>query len=259
VIPDSHVHPTGLCPVLFTVWGIPVTSYAAFMLLAVLAAVAWFRVEAKRTGCISPHGWTILWGALLFGSLGAKLLAAGLNAGRYSEFGFFQFLYSGRSILGGLLGGWIGVKLTKRLFGISTRQGNAIAPAAALGIAFGRLGCFFGSCCYGIPTAGPLGVDFGDGQRRHPTQLYEALFALGLFFYFSWRNSKRPRPGILFQEFLAAYLAFRFLIEFIRIEPHIWLGLTAYQILCVAGLFGLGLRLAFQSRVLNRSSRQDLT
>jgi phosphatidylglycerol---prolipoprotein diacylglyceryl transferase len=246
VIPDSHVARAGLCPVLFSVWGIQVHSYAAFMVLGVLAALVWFRVEVRNSRSYSPHGWKIICGALLFGSLGAKLLAAVLNSGQYSSFGFIQFLYSGRSILGGLIGGWLGVKLTKRIFGITSRQGNAIAPAAALGIAIGRVGCFLSSCCYGIPTTGPMGVDFGDGQRRHPTQLYEALFALGLFIYFSWRNKQQPRPGILFQQFLGCYLAFRFLIEFIRIEPRIWLGLTAYQILCALVLLAMALRSGFR-------------
>jgi phosphatidylglycerol---prolipoprotein diacylglyceryl transferase len=231
VIPDSHLPLLGLKPVLFSAFGLSITSYAVFMLLGILAAVGWHWHASRSSMELHQHSWTIILGALFFGSLGAKLMASILYVSEHGSFGFTQFLYSGRSIIGGLLGGWFGVKAVKRWFGITTRHGNTIAPAAALGIAIGRIGCFLGSCCYGQPIASRFGVDFGDGQLRHPTQLYEALFALALFFYLRWRSLGRPTPGILFKQFLIAYLSFRFLIEFIRIEPKICLGLSIYQVL----------------------------
>ena len=200
------------------------------MLLGVGAAVGWYLWLARRLGQASPHSWTILLSALFFGSLGAKLMSVALVAGQYPTFGFIQFLYSGRSIIGGLLGGWLGVVLVKRVLGLRARQGNLIAPAAALGIAVGRIGCLLGSCCYGKPTSLPVGIDFGDGQFRHPTQVYEALFALGLFIYFNLENAKHPAPGILFQRFLLAYFSFRFLVGFLRTEPDCWLGLGVFQL-----------------------------
>jgi prolipoprotein diacylglyceryltransferase len=230
VIPDSHNPLIGLRPVLFSILGFQVTSYAFFMLLGVAAAIGWYVYESRKTGPANPHSWTIILSALFFGSLGAKLMAVALNAGHYSSFGLMQFLYSGRSILGGLIGGWIGVRLVKWWFGITTRHGNAIAPAAALGIAIGRLGCLLGSCCYGKPTTLPWAVDFGDGVSRHPTQVYETVFAVALFVYFSKENRKNPAPGILFKRFLVAYFGFRFLVEFIRIEPQCCLGLSVFQV-----------------------------
>ncbi len=234
MIPDSHLPLAGLRPVLFSVGGVAVTSYAFFMLLGLAAAVLVFWQQSRTRGPSTPHAWTIILSALLFGSLGAKLMAVALHAREYRPFGLMAFLYSGRSIIGGLIGGWAGVKLAKAWFGIATRHGNAIAPAAALGIAIGRIGCFLASCCYGKPTASFLGVNFGDGQHRHPTQLYEALFALGLFCYFMRANARHPAPGALFQQFLLAYLGFRFLIEFIRVEPPACLGLTVFQVVCLA-------------------------
>jgi len=229
VIPDSHIPLVGLHPVLFSIGGMAVTSYAFFMVLGIVAAIGWFRHQSRLEGPADPHSWTIILSALFFGSLGAKLMAVALSAGRYPSFGVIQFLYAGRSIVGGLIGGWFGVKLVKRVLGIHTRHGNAIAPAAALGLAVGRLGCLLGSCCYGKPTTGLIAVDFGDGQRRHPTQLYEALFDLALFAWLVRANRRHPPPGRLFRHFLFAYFSFRFFIEFIRAEPVVWLGLTVYQ------------------------------
>lgn len=231
MIPDSHLPLVGLRPILFSIHGIPITSYSVFMVLGVVAAVVCCRQQSRFVAPANPHTWTIILSALFFGSLGAKLMALALNARQYGSFGFIPFLYSGRSIIGGLIGGWFGVRLVKRLLGINTRLGNAIAPAAALGIAIGRIGCFLGSCCYGKPTTCLLGIDFGDGQLRHPTQLYESLFALGLFAYLARKNRQRPPPGLLFKQFLLAYFSFRFLIEFIRIEPPCCFGLTVFQLL----------------------------
>lgn len=239
MIPDSHACVAGIRPVLISFFGWEVASYSVFMTLGIAAAVLCYlrisRLQPQRT----PHSWTIIVSALFFGSIGAKLLSVCLTAGQYSSFGLMQFLYSGRSIIGGLIGGWFGVHIVKQALGIQTRHGNAIAPAAALGIAIGRLGCLLGSCCYGKPTQLPVGVDFGDGIPRHPTQLYESLFSLVLFVYFYAKNSKNPAPGILFRQFLAAYFVFRFVIEFIRVEPVLCFGLTVFQVLSLLVLAGL--------------------
>jgi len=55
----------------------------------------------------------------------------------------------------------------------------------------------------------PWGVNFGDGIPRHPTQLYEVLFALTLG-VFLWRRSKQPHTeGDLFRLFMVGYFSFR--------------------------------------------------
>jgi len=77
-------------------------------------------------------------------------------------------------------------------------------------------------------------VDFGDGQHRHPTQLYEAFYAFGLFAFFSLRNRTPQPPGLLFRQFVVAYLMFRFLVEFIRVEPRAVAGLSVFQVLSLA-------------------------
>jgi phosphatidylglycerol:prolipoprotein diacylglycerol transferase len=220
------------------------------MALGVLSAISWYFYESHKASGRDKHSWTIILSALFFGSLGAKLLTASIYVRQYDTFGFVQFLYSGRSIIGGLIGGWIGVVLAKRCFKIRSKHGNAIAPAAALGMAIGRLGCFLGSCCYGIPTTSWVGIDFGDGIRRHPTQLYEAIFDLGLFAYFSYRNRSPQPPGILFRQFLMAYFVFRVLIEFIRTEPRIYPGLSVFQVLSLImlGVLAWGMRKHYQTR-----------
>jgi phosphatidylglycerol:prolipoprotein diacylglycerol transferase len=239
VIPDTHRQLLGLRPVLFSFHGLEVSSYAVFMALGIGVALIYFWLNKPKPTNPERHAWVIIPGALLFGSIGAKLMALVLVSPQFGKLGWMQFLYSGRTIVGGLLGGWLGVMLLKKLLGIRSRYGNVIAPAACLGIALGRMGCFLGSCCWGKPTSLPIAINFGDGQLRHPTQIYEALFCLGLFIYLHLKNRCEQPPGSLFRQFLLAYFSFRFVIEFLRDEPVMLLGLTAFQVVSAVMVLAL--------------------
>jgi prolipoprotein diacylglyceryltransferase len=144
----------------------------------------------------------------------------------------------GKTIVGGLLGGWLAVELAKLLLHVRSRTGDLYAVPLCLGIAIGRIGCFLAGLAddtYGTATTLPWGVDFGDGIRRHPTQLYELVFLLllagALTVY-----ARRPHPqGQMFRIFMAAYLAWRFVVDFIKPQPHLG-GLDIIQWACLLGL-----------------------
>ncbi|HEY3418783.1 MAG TPA: prolipoprotein diacylglyceryl transferase family protein [Armatimonadota bacterium] len=224
----------GVLPVLFRVGGVAVPSYGVFMSLAVLTAALLYFWEARREGQPSTHGIILLLAALFGGGLGAKL-AVWLFEGReiLGALPDIRPLFSGRTIVGGLIGGVLTVELAKRVLGITTRTGHLFAPGLALAICIGRIGCFLGGCCYGVPT--PFtGVDFGDGIPRIPTQLIESAFALCLFVYLQTVKGRLKEPGRLFIHFMLAYFTFRFGIEFLRQEPRPYLGLTLAQVVSLA-------------------------
>jgi phosphatidylglycerol---prolipoprotein diacylglyceryl transferase len=112
------------------------------------------------------------------------------------------------------------------------------AVPLCVGIAIGRLGCFFAGLAddtYGKATTLPWGVDFGDGVRRHPTQLYEFLF-LAVLACVLWRWEKRPHgEGQVFRGFMAAYLGWRLVIDFLKPQPLV-AGMNWIQWACVVGL-----------------------
>jgi prolipoprotein diacylglyceryltransferase len=148
------------------------------------------------------------------------------------------YLMAGKTIVGGLIGGLLAVEFAKKWLGITRRTGDVFAVPLALAIAIGRIGCFLsgiGDETYGSETALPFGIDFGDGVRRHPTQLYEIGFLLLLAIYL-WLLSRKPhREGDLFKTFMVAYLGFRLVVDFIK--PGYFLGgLTAIQWACFAML-----------------------
>jgi prolipoprotein diacylglyceryltransferase len=220
--------------------GVPL--YSACVGLAVVVGVGLFLREIRKRGGVGEHNLVILLASLVGGVLGAKLPYVFWNVSLFLQ-GVRdpEILFSGRTILGGLLGGTLAVRLVKRHLGLHARRGDFMVPGIALGIVIGRIGCFLRGCCYGTVTTLPWGVNFGDGLTRHPTELYEAAVCLGWFIY-SCRQPK-TETGILFDRFMAAYFALRFLLEFIRVEPACFLGLTAFQMVClpVVGWFGLRL------------------
>jgi len=161
----------------------------------------------------------------------------------------------GKTIVGGLLGGWLAVEITKAFTGIKAQTGDLFAIPLCIGIAIGRIGCFLAGLpddTYGTPTSLPWGVDFGDGIRRHPTQLYEVVFLLALAWLLSQWSRRPHRPGILFRAFLAAYLAWRLLIDFLKPQPHI-AGMNVIQWACVAGLVALALGELMQTRAIEHA------
>ena len=154
-----------------------------------------------------------------------------------------HLLLGGRTWLGALLGGYLGVELAKRPLGIARSTGDGFALALPLGEAVGRLGCFFGGCCYGRPTTLPWAV-WQHAAWRHPTQLYSAAVALALF-ALMWRLRDRlPREGDLFKLYLFLYAAARFGLEFFRdhgpheplLSPAQWLCLAAMAVLAGYGV-----------------------
>ena len=84
----------------------------------------------------------------------------------------------------------------------------------------------------------PWAIDFGDGIPRHPTQLDEIAFLLVLAIVLT-RYNHRPHPeGATFRIFLAAYLAWRLAIDFLKPDPHI-AGMNMIQWASLAGLIAL--------------------
>ena len=109
------------------------------------------------------------------------------------------------------------------------------APALALGYAIGRCGCqLSGDGDYGKAWDGPWAMAYPDGtvptdQEVHPTPIYEAL-AMGIGAWVLWRLRDRFRSGILFALYLVYAGAERFLVEFLRRNDDVALGLTTAQL-----------------------------
>jgi len=183
--------------------------------------------------------WVVV-GAAIGGALGSKVLFWFEQPMLTLQFISDPFyLMAGKSIVGGLLGGLIGVEWTKRLVGEHRSTGDLFVLPLTLAMAIGRVGCFLTGLednTHGVPTTLPWGVNFGDGLARHPTQLYE-IVALAAIAAWALTHSRRSHTeGDLFKGFMILYLGFRLLVEFIKPDPSFYLGLTGIQVACLMGL-----------------------
>jgi phosphatidylglycerol:prolipoprotein diacylglycerol transferase len=209
-------------------------QYALCMVAAVVTGLLLARRTPAPSGLDGTQRLGLALGAFAGGMLAAKLpfllgdwpaLASGV-----------AWLDNGKTLLLGLVGGYLGVEIAKWALGIKTKTGDSFAVPVAAAVGVGRFGCWLAGCCYGLPTGLPWGVDFGDGLRRHPTQLYEAAFHLSAAVVLAWLQRRHLFRGQLIKLYFLAYFVFRFVTEFIRPEPRVALGLTMYQWLAVGSV-----------------------
>jgi phosphatidylglycerol:prolipoprotein diacylglycerol transferase len=235
-------------PILFDVAGFGVPSHEFFILLGVIAAAFVFFSETRRRGPVDERLLWIVAGTLLAGAIGARIGTSfryAVITGDATLTG--MLLRGGRSILGGLAGAYVGAIATKRFIGYPHRTGDLFAPAVAIGMAIGRIGCLL-SEQVGTPTSMPWGLALSDatlaripscpycvpGVRLHPSFIYEIAFHLAMFAILWWYLRPRPhREGELFKIYLLAYAIFRFLVEFVRGNSILALGLTGSQLFLI--------------------------
>jgi phosphatidylglycerol:prolipoprotein diacylglycerol transferase len=200
-------------------WLLAMPFYAAAYGIAVLA----FLWIARRRG-LDTEGVRLLMGAGLIGGLvGANLTQ------------LFAVGTPGKTIEGGIVGGFLTVVWMKRRLGIERPTGDLFALAIPAGEAVGRIGCFIGGCCYGKVTTAALAVH-DHGAFRTPTQLYLSVGALMTFGILVFLERKRilPENGLLYVQ-IALFCLTRFAVEFVRAGNVTQIGLTLAQLGCCAG------------------------
>jgi phosphatidylglycerol:prolipoprotein diacylglycerol transferase len=218
-----------------------VTSYGAMLLIALVIGWGWTRLRARGSG-IDPRHVDVM----------APLLVASGLAGAWAA---GAALGEGRMLWGGLIlavAAAIGYCLLNRLK--LGAIGDVFAPAIALSIGVGRVGCFMAGCCWGrVCVESPVAFHFPPGSfafEQHamaglisptataslpvyPVQLMEAAGAAALAIVLAKASSRRRVPGELFLRLGIAYPGLRFLVEFLRADNTAVHGLTPSQWVCV--------------------------
>jgi phosphatidylglycerol---prolipoprotein diacylglyceryl transferase len=229
-------------------------SLKTFGIFFALNFVAWGALLARRLREIGrPVDWSyeIVFAALIGGLIGAR----GYYLIQHHDTVTFGDVFSGSGLVwyGGLLGGTIAVLIWawRREF-LSLALLDMSAVGLALGYAIGRIGCqISGDGDYGKPSDLPWAMGYPDGTvptdpgvTVHPTPIYETL-AMGVVALVLWHMRDHVRPGVLFAGYLVLAGLERFLVEFLRRNDEVALGLTAPQFeslaLFVAGAVWLAL------------------
>jgi len=169
----------------------------------------------------------------------------------------FMIQHGGLVYYGGFLGAAVGATIYlvwKKL--PAWKILDILAPSAALGNIFGRIGCLLNGCCYGRACDLPWAIHFPadhetHGAGVHPTQIYDALLNLVLYLTLAWLFRRRKFDGQIFALYFIGYAICRSIAEIFRGDypaDHIHAGLlTSAQLLSVPILLG-GLALYFWRR-----------
>jgi phosphatidylglycerol---prolipoprotein diacylglyceryl transferase len=240
-------------------------TFGLMFALAFLAAGALIARRLDELG--RPIDWAYEMGLAAFvgGVVGSRLYYVVDNYDQVKD-DLLGNLLSGEGLVwyGGAIGGAIAVLLWAWYRGIlGLALLDLAAPALALGYAIGRCGCqLSGDGDYGKDWDGPWAMAYPDGtvptdQTVHPTPIYETL-AMGLGAYILWQLRDRFRAGILFALYLVYAGLERFLVEFVRRNEDVLLGLTQAQlesaVIAIAGLTWIVVAKRRQGTVL----REDL-
>jgi phosphatidylglycerol---prolipoprotein diacylglyceryl transferase len=239
VQPELHIGP-------LTLQTFGISFGAAFLVCGLVLAR-----RMKEIG--KPRDWAyeIIFAGLIGGLVGARVDYLAQNWDKVSH-DLLGNLFSGSGLvwLGGLVGGAIGVLIwawRKDFLGLTLL--DVAAVPLALGYAIGRIGCqLSGDGDYGIKSGLPWAMPYPKGTvpttvHVHPTPVYETL-AMGTIALVLWQLRDRFRPGVLFALYLVLSGAERVLIEFIRRNDDLALGLTLPQWISLAMIAAGGVWLA---------------
>ena len=235
----------------------PVTLQTFGICFAV-AFIAAGAVVWRRLGEIGkPVDWAYEMGfaALVGGLIGARLdyILENYNDVKHDLLGN---ILSGSGLVwyGGAIGGAIGVFLWAWWRGFLTPTLlDVAAPALAVGYAIGRCGCqLSGDGDYGKAWNGPWAMAYPNGtkptdQTVHPTPVYETV-TMGIVAVVLWQLRDRFTNGTLFALYLLLSGTERFLVEFIRRNSDVALGLTQAQLISLVMMIvgGVWLLIAFR-------------
>ncbi|NMR19493.1 prolipoprotein diacylglyceryl transferase [Cellulomonas fimi] len=226
-------------PVLFSVFGIDIQTYGVSKALAALLGAyllgrAFDRVGLRRESAHSLVLWATVWGFV-----GAKvyyLLEQGGNL-TVHDFGGMGFTWYG-GLIGGVVAGVVVIRRHRLPLGVVA---GATAVPLTLAYGVGRIGCLLaGDGTYGRPSSLPWAMAFPDGVVAtgvpvHPTPLYEALAALAIAVVLS-RLGRRLTGPTVFGWYLALSGVARLLVETVRINDPVLLGLTPPQLWSIVSI-----------------------
>jgi len=240
-------------PVLFRIFGLQAASAPAFAGVAALAAYLYFAYRKRRLALSDEDFWMLM-GALAAGVFAGSVLfyAVFYGGGWTRNWAHWKLSHgiAGGASMGTFAGAFAALAAFSRWRRIPFWPlADATAAAGACGLFFMRVGCLLNGCDYGRPTSLRWGIVFSgpcavpSDLRRiplHPTQIYEGLAGIAIFFVLAAfiqpridRGELRQGDGLL--AFLVLYGGARFWLDFTRAsDPGVWtpFGLNVTQWTC---------------------------
>jgi len=243
-----------------------INSYGFMLMVAFYSCYYFLNKDLKRLGYNAKLASDIVFAAALGGILGSKIyyLLENFDRVKADPMGMI-FSGAGLVFLGGLMGGTLAVTYVLKKNNLEWfKFADIVAPLLILGYAVGRLGCLLVGDDYGLPTHLPWGISFPEGLppstysifqtyypwvslsgfdpgvlKVHPTQIYEVLLGLGIFYYLYNKRTSVTVVGSLFFTYLILAGSERFLIEFLRVNAKYLFGFSGSQLISIV-MIGIG-------------------
>ncbi len=204
---------------------------SAFYLAGYLVGTIAFAAMAWRRKLLT-EGVFILMAAGLLGGLAGASISQRIVSGS-----------PGKTVLGAIVCGYFCVFVAKKILGIKRPLGDLFAVGLCAGESVGRLGCYFGGCCYGKLCSLPWAVH-QQGAFRHPSQLYLAVSNLAILIVLICVERLKLLENRIFYLQGVLYCAVRFTIEFFRDSSPFSFGLSTAQYACLFGFVFFSVKLA---------------
>ncbi|MPM65442.1 Prolipoprotein diacylglyceryl transferase [bioreactor metagenome] len=248
----------------FPAFGLTIPMYGVMSALGMLAAFVLLGFTRKQTRFSEDQALSAALWAIILGFLGSKILFWLVEIKQIiADPGYLlHTLREGFVFYGALIGGLGGIAiyaLRKKLPFFSLT--DYFIPALVLGHAFGRIGCLFAGCCYGMECVSPISIVFPAGSAAPagvpllPTQLMESAFLFLLCAFLVWRLTKKKPFGTISGWYMVLYGVWRFTIEFFRRDERGFVGaLSTSQFISIfVVLGGAALLLLVKTGVLKKT------
>ncbi len=217
-------------PILYDLWGIPISAFGVFLLLAFLVAIGAARGNARRLG--ADPNWTL--------DLALYAIIVGIAGGRvgYILANLGQFAAEPVKMVtiwrdGGLVyyGALVAALLLVRSFARGQQVScagllDAFAPALILGYGVAMIGALLHGLFAGRPTGVPWAVEMFL-ERRHPTQIYLLLAMAAILAILRAQRGRQLAAGTLFVLAVFLQAVARFAVDFFVEAPAVVGPLTA--------------------------------
>lgn len=212
---------------LFSVGPLTVHTYGLCIGIGIAAALLLIWCRAERRGMDTQDVNRLVLLVLVTGFAGAKFFYLFAHMDEFLSDPLGTLGAEGFVVYGGIVCGLLAAYLfcRKRSLPFSA-WADGFIPGVAVAQGFGRIGCFFAGCCFGVPAQGALGVVFPAGSLAPagvplvPVQLFSAAGDFLLAALLLLLDRKKPRAGLLTGLYLLLYSIGRFLIEFLRSDPR---------------------------------------
>ena len=209
-----------------SLFGVNISWYGVLFGMGFLVALALAGQLCKNRDLDPDLPFTLIWFVFPCSILGARLYYLIFNGGIESFKEIFTIWEGGLAVYGGIIGGLLGL-----IAGCLWKKVNIIAatdmaaPLLAIGQFFGRIGCIFGKCCYGVEVTNkalqwfPIAIEV-HGKHHYATNFYEAIFNLAIFFVLTILLRKIKLKGIPTCGYLVGYGLIRFILESFRAQEQ---------------------------------------